>query len=119
MCPARHTWSIAQGIKHGAELSEPKIWGNELEKDGADWTATKCHFPMLSLWDARSVSECGAGNKLSNTRLGESESGPALRSRDGACDPHNVPVELLAVSAGWTRSAFDPRVMPPPSPRPH
>lgn len=43
------TWSIAHGIKQGAELSCPKICGKELENEGADWTATKWSLPMLSL----------------------------------------------------------------------
>ena len=43
------SWSMAQGIRHGTSLREPKICGNELEKEGAAWIATKCSLPTLSL----------------------------------------------------------------------
>lgn len=29
------SWSMAQGIRHGMSCFSPKIWGNELEKEGA------------------------------------------------------------------------------------
>ena len=41
---------MAQGIKHGISDLLPKICGNELLNDGAAWIATKCSFPILSLW---------------------------------------------------------------------
>lgn len=41
---------MAHGIRQGMEELVPNIWGKELEKEGAAWTATKCHFPMLSLF---------------------------------------------------------------------
>ena len=40
---------MAHGMRQGIEESVPYIWGKELENDGAAWTATKCHFPTLSL----------------------------------------------------------------------
>jgi hypothetical protein len=43
------SWSMAQGIKQGMSCFSPKIWGNELENEGAAWTATKWYLPMLSL----------------------------------------------------------------------
>lgn len=42
------SWSIAHGIKQGTSVLSPKIWGNELEKDGAAWIAGKWLLPMLS-----------------------------------------------------------------------
>lgn len=30
-------------------LTSPKIWGKELENEGAAWMEQKCIFPMLSL----------------------------------------------------------------------
>jgi hypothetical protein len=41
---------MAQGIKQGISDRLPKICGKELLKDGAAWIATKCSFPMLSLY---------------------------------------------------------------------
>ena len=43
------SWSIAQGINAGISVRSPKIWGNELEKDGVAWTAAKWYMPTLSL----------------------------------------------------------------------
>jgi hypothetical protein len=43
------SWSIAHGIKHGTSDLSPKMWGNELEKEGAAWMAGKWDLPMLSL----------------------------------------------------------------------
>ena len=40
---------MAQGIKAGISVRSPKIWGNELEKDGVAWTAAKWYMPTLSL----------------------------------------------------------------------
>jgi hypothetical protein len=85
---------MAHGIKHGTEWSSPKIWGNELEKDGAAWTATKWYFPMLSLIAEREVSiGLHKLNVADNLRLGESKCGFALALRDGLGDSQNVLVE--------------------------
>lgn len=35
------SWSIAQGMRQGTSVLSPKIWGKELEKEGAAWMEGK------------------------------------------------------------------------------
>ena len=43
------SWSMAQGMRQGILETEPKIWGKELEKEGAAWMDAKWILPILSL----------------------------------------------------------------------
>ena len=53
------SWSIAQGMRQGMLDSVPKIWGKELEKEGAAWMEAKWIFPMLSLHARRTLRDRG------------------------------------------------------------
>lgn len=43
-----HTWSMAQGIRHGTLRRCANMCGKMVEKDGAAWMAQKAAFPTLS-----------------------------------------------------------------------
>jgi hypothetical protein len=57
------TWSMAHGIRHGIEESVPKIWGNELENEGAAWIETKWLLPMLSLMTTPTPASATVGSR--------------------------------------------------------
>lgn len=100
---------MAHGIKHGTEWSSPKIWGNELEKEGAAWTATKWYFPMLSLRNRD--DQCRPKrNRAGDSRLAEAKRGLALALRNRLGDAQDILVECAPVERN-RRSA------PPDRPR--
>ena len=77
----------------------PKIWGKELEKDGAAWMAAKCTLPILSLYhrgELRCVEDRDGGV---DSRVTEPECGFRLAHGDTSGDPYDVMIERSSVNA--------------------